>query len=40
MKNVGEVFNTAIHKKRNLIISAVVLLLLGYLIGFVGIKLA
>lgn len=39
MKKIGEVFNTATHGKRNLIISAVVLLLVGYLIGFVGIKI-
>lgn len=39
MKKIVEVFNTAINRKRNLIISAIVLLLVGYLIGFVGIKL-
>ncbi len=40
MKKIEGILNTVTHSKRNLVISAVVLLLAGYLIGFIGIKLA
>ena len=40
MKKIEGILNIVTHSKRNLIISAVVLLLAGYLIGFIGIKLA
>ena len=40
MEKIEEVINVVTNRKRNIVITSLVLFIIGYIVGFVSIKLA